>query len=352
MLNTIKIRYDKFRNTEYITFKNSENAYNFGYTLLDFLSADVKNRYYEIIKDSNKNNHSEIFEKVSNLFNQDDTLLCNLFFGDDYTRFIQESNLSTYSGKFKRFDAKAKSYIEFENEKPFNSERDKKIRKLLDIIEKKQIIYTKILEFCSIDTPNDSKIYNRYLNKFIYAGKTLLNNFTQPKFTYDRQRQDISISDDTINELNIGYANSKPSPYADTNPIDELYYVCSDIDEFFTTFMFRLLERQYIISECKCCHKLFVPYKNNTALYCDRQSPQNPNKTCKEYEGAKPKGLNKLYRKIYTKKMVRVTRHKDDPTVKYDFDTWLEKAKKVKAKYDSNKISEDEYEKWLIENDK
>lgn len=354
-MNTAHIKYDKLRYKEYITYKKDKFVNDFGYTLLDFLYDDVKQRYYDIIKDSNKTNHKEIFKQIYALFNDDCSLVVKLFYTYEFNRWLEESNLNDYSGTLKKLDTKnkTKSYIVISNEKPFMSERDKKIRLLLDEIENRQHIYSLILEFCSIDTATDSNnYYNRYVNKFIYASKKLLGNLSKPNVTFDYNVTMISKNKITLDELNKSYNEYNSQFIYDTNPIDDFYYICHSADDYFITVMFQLLDRHYIISKCNNCNKLFVPFRNNTALYCDRKSPQNPNKTCKEFEGAKPKGLNTLYRKIYQKKFARVSRNKTDYTLKNDFEKWKEKAQKTKAKYDSGKITDDEYKEWLLKNDK
>lgn len=352
-MNTAYIKYDKLRYKEYITYKKDTFVNDFGYPLLDFLYDDVKQRYYDIIKDSNKSNHKEIFKQIYALFNDNCSLVVKLFYTYEFNRWLQESNLNDYSGTFKKLDTKSKGFIEIYDEKSFMSERDKKIRLLLDEIEKKQNIYSLILEFCSIDTATDSNnYYNRYVNKFIYASKELLGNLAKPNVTFDYNVKMKSTNKITLDDLNKSYTEYKSQFILDTNPIDDFYYICHSVDDYFVTVMFQLLDRHYIISKCNNCNKLFVPFKNNTALYCDRKSPQNQNKTCKEFKGAKPKGLNTLYRKIYQKKHARVTRNKNDATLKSNFETWKKKAQKVKKKYDDGKITDDEYKEWLIKNDK
>lgn len=353
MENSIYIRYDKFRNTEYISWKREKFVNDFGYTLLDFLYVDVKQRYYDIIKDATENNHQEVYEKINDLFNKNDSLLFKLFFSDDLNRFLEESNMSNYSGTFEKYDLHSKTYIEISDEKPFNSKRDVKIRKLLDIIELTQRKYSLILEFCSINTATtDTKIYNRYVNKFMYAAKRLLGHISKPKITFDNTNAIRPRTLITLEELEKDYADFKTKYQMDINPLDEFYYICSNINEYFVTVMLQVFDRQYIIPKCLNCGKYFIPFKKSSALYCDRISPQNPNKTCKEFEGSKPKGLNQLYRKIYQKKFARVTRNPNNITLKEEFDKWRDKAKNVKDKYNSNKITDEEYKEWLQKNDK
>lgn len=349
MEKPIYFRYDKLRNKEYITWNDEEIVNDFGYSLLDFLYADVKTRYYEIIDGATKDNHKEIYKKVYELL--DDNLLCKLFYSPVYKRCIEYGNLAEYTTTFKDVHN-----VEFKDEKPFNSKRDGRVRNVLDTIEHTQKSLSLILEFCSINTASaHDNHYNQYINKFNYACKKLLGNTTvaQPTFdTTDRVPRNKMLSLDTLKNDYQDYLESKKEFKMETNPVDDYFYTAYNLETYFVTVMFQLFNRHYIISKCKNCGKLFVPFKNNLAIYCDRQSPQNPSKTCKEFEGSKPKGLNTLYRKIYQKKFARVSRNKNDYTLKKEFETWKEKAQKIKAKYDNGKITADEYKKWLLDNDK
>lgn len=113
------------------------------------------------------------------------------------------------------------------------------------------------------------------------------------------------------------------------------------------------INQKYVVKRCKNCGKLFIPYKKNDALYCDRISPQNSSMTCKRYSSQQPQSSSsKLYKKIYMKKSVRAKRHKDNFTITNEFENWKSQVDKLRADYNKGKITDKEFEKWLIENDK
>lgn len=58
-------------------------------------------------------------------------------------------------------------------------------------------------------------------------------------------------------------------------------------------FLLRCYERKNnrIIKKCENCGRLFIPQKRNDAIFCMKQSPQNPNKTCKEIGAQERKKL-------------------------------------------------------------
>ena len=52
------------------------------------------------------------------------------------------------------------------------------------------------------------------------------------------------------------------------------------------------------------------------------------------------------------KKSVRAKRHKDDFTITNEFEKWKTQVDKKRADYNKGVITADEFEKWLLENDK
>lgn len=115
---------------------------------------------------------------------------------------------------------------------------------------------------------------------------------------------------------------------------------------------YKFEERKHI---CKNCGKPFIAYNRANTLYCDRISPQNPAKTCKQY-GREKAWLDRikdendwysLYRKIYQvfqKKAIRNPEHKESQKLFDDFRT--ESTKWKKAVKEGTK-TEEEFMKWL-----
>lgn len=53
----------------------------------------------------------------------------------------------------------------------------------------------------------------------------------------------------------------------------------------------RMKKNNRIIKQCENCGRLFIPQKRNDTIFCMEQSPQNPNKTCKEIGAQERKKL-------------------------------------------------------------
>lgn len=316
----IKIKYDKLKYTEYISQNGKEKSFAFGYPLLNFVSSNIK----EILSNSN-----DLLKDLENICKNDNNIIFNIFYADDIKRQLQYNNLDT-------------------------SSKENRVKNVLKDFERKQLTFSTIIDFCFLYN-NDKYAYNREIDRFIFICNKLNYSILQPKYSFttfdvDKQHK-LNIKDIDFETLDKEYINFKLDNRK-LNHFDDISYTCDSIDEFFSICMLTIFERNYTISRCKNCGKLFVPFKKNDALYCDRISPQKENKTCKEYASKQPKGVIELYRKIYMKKFARVNRNKDSYTLKNEFETWKETADELKTKYKKGLITDETFEKWLIDNDK
>ncbi len=316
----IKIRYNKLKYTEFISHNGKEKSFDFGYPLLNFVSSNIKETL---------SNSTDFLKDLENICKDDNNIIFNIFYADDIKRQLQYSNLD-------------------------NAQKDGRIKNILKDMEKTQLIFSTIIDFCFLYNA-DVTGYDRSIDRFIFICNKLNYAISQPKYTFatfDINKQDkLNIKDVNFETLDKEYIDFKLNN-RNLNRFDGASYTCDSIDEFFSICMLTIFERHYIISRCKNCGKLFVPFKKNDALYCDRISPQKENKTCKEFASKQPKGVIELYRKIYLKKFARLNRHKDSYTLKNDFETWKETADELKTKYKQGLITDETFEKWLIDNDK
>lgn len=103
------------------------------------------------------------------------------------------------------------------------------------------------------------------------------------------------------------------------------------------------VDSRFTIKRCENCGKYFIPFSNNT-LYCDNISPQKDNKTCKQYASKQPKGVQKLYRQVYSRLYQKYSR-----MGRLDlFDEWKTKANNVRNGYKHNRLTESEITNWLM----
>lgn len=109
------------------------------------------------------------------------------------------------------------------------------------------------------------------------------------------------------------------------------------------------------IKKCQICGKYFIPTSRQDEIYCD--FPDYDGKSCRE-KGARltyKKNLENVpalleYRKSYQKKIMVVSRNKENKKLKQDFDKWKKQAQEKIRKFKKGELSEEELYKWMMEN--
>lgn len=323
----IKLEFDKFIYDEQISYKDGKFIFNFAYPILDFINANMKERFNTI--DINN------ITKLDDLFNKDDMFVAKIFYADDIKRQIQYDDLTI-------------------------AQKSNRVAKILNEIETKQRLFSTIINFCFLLNADKYK-YERQLDKLIFICNKLGYTIKQPKSSYSITQDNVTssatlklddITETTLDKLDTEYINFKQSNRSTVKHYENIVYTCETIDELFFIEMIKIFERKYKISVCKNCGKYFVPCKKNDALYCDRISPQNDKLTCKKYIATQPQGVAQLYKKMYMKKFVKAKRHKDDFTITNEFEKWKSQVDKVRADFNNGLITENEFEQWLLDNDK
>lgn len=132
-------------------------------------------------------------------------------------------------------------------------------------------------------------------------------------------------------------------------------YTFEHFYDFFMHLIYNKLFRQKtFIKKCANCNKYFYPRFRSDTIYCDYFSPQDHNKTCKEYcsqynytEKIRSDEAIGLYQKLYSKLSKRVQRHPDNSEFSQAFEDFKKECKKWKAKVKSGEKSEQDYINWL-----
>lgn len=119
-----------------------------------------------------------------------------------------------------------------------------------------------------------------------------------------------------------------------------------------------LITHGYNICKCENCGKYFVPLRKD-AIYCDRMSPFNKNRTCKK-DGALRKhaataqndDLIKWATTIKNNRAQRARRNPDNPRLQAEYFEWETTFTDMKKDYQKGIVSESQFRKWLEENKK
>lgn len=110
------------------------------------------------------------------------------------------------------------------------------------------------------------------------------------------------------------------------------------------------------IKQCQNCGRYFIPVNRQAEVYCDLPNVDGT-PTCRE-KGAELTYKNNLessnglleYRRSYQKKIMEVSRNKEDKKLKEEFDQWKKKAQKKVKEFKQDKITDDELYEWIMEN--
>lgn len=109
------------------------------------------------------------------------------------------------------------------------------------------------------------------------------------------------------------------------------------------------------IKQCQNCGKYFIPSSRQDEVYCE--FPDEKGKTCKEKGALQTykKNLESIpalleYRRSYQKKIMIVSRNKENKELKKEFDKWKKEAQEKIKLFKQGKLEEDVLYNWIIEN--
>ena len=109
------------------------------------------------------------------------------------------------------------------------------------------------------------------------------------------------------------------------------------------------------IKQCQNCGKYFIPSSRQDEVYCE--FPDEKGKTCKEKGALETykKNLENIpalleYRRSYQKKIMIVSRNKDNKQLKKDFDKWKKEAQAKIKLFKQGKLEEEKLYNWMLEN--
>lgn len=134
-------------------------------------------------------------------------------------------------------------------------------------------------------------------------------------------------------------------------------YECETIEDACIASLHFLITHKFHIRKCKNCGRYFVAYYRSDTEYCDRQSPYNASKTCKQdgpsraYRDAMGTDeVKKVFHKIDSARRMRVSRNPDNKDILDEYEAWRDAMKKMRKKYKSGAITPAQFVEWLEEN--
>ena len=133
-------------------------------------------------------------------------------------------------------------------------------------------------------------------------------------------------------------------------------YSIGDLKSWIAFEICNIINNKISVKKCNNCNNFFIPINRSDTLYCDRISPQDPSKTCKEYGAINTYNKNlkdslsrSLYRKIYMSKQMLAKRNPDVFEYKESFEKYKQHSKQWKADIKAGVKTEEEFIAWLKE---
>ena len=132
------------------------------------------------------------------------------------------------------------------------------------------------------------------------------------------------------------------------------YYLLEGFHSYKLFEVYNIIEKEIKIKTCKNCGKYFIIENRSDTKYCDRISPEDKTKTCKEYGGIRKYQDNLktneamgLARKIYMAKQMMVKRNPDIDNYRKDFENYKIQSKEWKKEVKAGSKTNEEYIQWL-----
>jgi hypothetical protein len=373
---------------EYIKIGKETITANIGSSFLDILSLDTNFIKKEIIEKTNFNDLTEIkkaYKKVHKLqpllfidkfdlieylndFNNSKKIL------KDYNNSIEQLTslinfqkninnnnelLSELTKNLKYLKQRKKNYLKLTNNLP------KYINNVFSIIITQIELYKSFIEVCYLDKKdnyfeNFSKLTPlkkcAYYTTFQLGKNKLFSDLPSTNIVFSFELLSHGLTKELKDMINNNISHALKTIFEkNISPIYE--YNCQTLEQFLQISFFTCLTQNLNIKKCENCDKYFIAYQRSDEKYCNRSSPQDKNKTCKQYANLEnwKNNINsneelKIYRRIYMAKQMQTRRNPDNLDLKNNFEIWKKEAQKLRNEYIHGIISKTEFLTWLNNN--
>lgn len=382
------ISFDFAKMKEYIKIGNKSHELNICSSFMDVLSLDTEYIEKEIIKKTDFNNMKDVKKayrkayKIQPLLFIDEFNLINYL--DNFSnpqKVIQDydnsiSQLAKLIEDQKKIDSNSTVLSELNNNLKFLKQKRKNYIKITkDLSKYVNTIFSVILNridlyrnlvkisyLTNIDTFFKGFSQLSPLNKFIFYNKfehsksSLFNNLPSSNINFS-----FAFSSDESREDFKKRAENNPEKALKLlfeENISTIYeYNCKSFDQFLQISFFTCLTKNLNIKQCENCRKYFIAYQRSDEKYCNRISPQDTNKTCKQFANFEnwKKNINtneelKIYRRIYMAKQMQTRRNPDNIELKNNFDLWKKEAQHKRNEYIHGNLNKKDFLNWLNTN--
>lgn len=369
---------------EILRYKGQEKETSVCSNFIDLLSLDTNFIKNSIIHSIDYSDISSIKKAYKKIYNIQPLLLLDEF------NIIEQ--LDTYTDLSQKIDNISDSIHQLQNliknSKNFNTESTLELKNTLKFLRKKRTIYKKInnnieqiinntfnsivhiielyreiVNVCFINSTNDyfegfSKLSP--MKKYVFYKMFILKN---SDFFKDLPSSNISFTFDcTPDEFSKKIKNQKSKKNVfnilfneNISPMYE--YHCKTLEQFLQVSFFTTLSLNLNIKKCENCGKYFIAYQRSDEKYCNRISPQDKNKTCKQFANFEnwKNNINsneelKVYRRIYMAKQMQTRRNPENIDLKKNFELWKKESQHKRNEYIHGNLSKKDFLNWLNTN--
>lgn len=170
---------------------------------------------------------------------------------------------------------------------------------------------------------------------------TFIENYSCEKYKSNKNKPFINIIND----------------FKDKELIELQEYKCTTISEIINVLFYQLKISNCQVNKCSNCNRYFLPKSKTNEKYCDGISPQNPQKTCKDFgpkktyrEAIKSFPIKDKHTIISQKYRMRINRAKDDiqkQQYQSEFEAYKSEFEIKKKQYFKHQLQEEEFLEWL-----
>lgn len=191
----------------------------------------------------------------------------------------------------------------------------------------------------------DDTIADSFAEKAV--GKSAQNKPNQLLLDFIRNPKSIDAAKELLETI------PSASPDFDNN---DHFFCCQSYSDLLYSQFRLIIMNGLLLKRCANCGKYFVAIKRTDMEYCNRPSPQDPERTCRVI------GPNRVYhdrvaksetlkneRRLYNLLLNRCKRHPENLENKINFDHFVAENKKKKAAIKKDESLEQHYDAWLME---
>lgn len=375
LINNIQLNNNEYKESIKLSRMNEDDEFDF----ILYIGNKYNNNFPPKIKTIYENLEKEYIDDVEYVSEKDWNTYENYIknnYNDEYKQ-VTEENISSYRKEMKKNEEKIikyKNYIKKYNKKKKNEYYNSFYIYISKIYYKLVLIEYQIKAINKIDnnivgaTPEQE-----YFLKHIIIPKNSENELPLSLYSPNIQLPSLEIiyaikNNDKLIELDDYKIESWRNGIEDekiifdflSQEVIELHcYKCKDILDILNVLFFQYKISNVSINKCCNCGKYFIPKIKSNEKYCNRISPQDNNKTCKQY------GMRQTYKdnvsssivrsehnrtsQFYRMRISRTQNIKQKEKYKKAFEKYKNDYKSKYEKYNQKKLSESEFANWIIE---